>query len=411
VEKAGLVAVVVPALLAALSVSPSAPLQPGQALAASGGDLSKKLQETQAQLKKIRADIAKADATKKAALGDIAALDQRIEEAEREVRTATAARDAAAQRLAALHEQLDEVSEGLDLEQARLAKAEGDLQARQATFNTRVANVYKSGGRLIYLAALLEPRSLSQLVGRIDLLSAVVSQDNTMLAQIRELTAEVKARKQALQEERARVATLEQDQRVFTKELQARAAEQQASLDGLESARKAKQQVVEKAQKDKAAWAKQEDNLLAESDRISGMLRSLSAATPAKVGSGVLAWPVSGSVTSGFGYRIHPIFHVRKMHTGIDISAGMGTPIRAASGGTVVFAGWRGGYGKCVIISHSGGLATLYAHQSEILVWEGRSVKRGQVIGKVGSTGYSTGPHLHFEVRVNGSPVDPMGYL
>jgi murein DD-endopeptidase MepM/ murein hydrolase activator NlpD len=99
------------------------------------------------------------------------------------------------------------------------------------------------------------------------------------------------------------------------------------------------------------------------------------------------------------------------MHTGIDISAGTGTSIRAASAGTVVSAGWRGGYGKCVVISHSGGLATLYAHQSEILVEVGQTVKRGEVIGKVGSTGYSTGPHLHFEVRANGSPVDPMGYL
>jgi murein DD-endopeptidase MepM/ murein hydrolase activator NlpD len=99
------------------------------------------------------------------------------------------------------------------------------------------------------------------------------------------------------------------------------------------------------------------------------------------------------------------------MHTGIDLRAGMGESIRAAASGTVVYADWRGGYGKCVIIDHGGGLATLYAHQSEILVHVGEQVKRGEIIGKVGSTGYSTGPHLHFEVRVNGSPVDPLGYL
>jgi murein DD-endopeptidase MepM/ murein hydrolase activator NlpD len=125
----------------------------------------------------------------------------------------------------------------------------------------------------------------------------------------------------------------------------------------------------------------------------------------------VLSRPVPGAITSGFGYRMHPIFHVRKLHTGVDMHAGMGESIKAAAAGTVVFAGWRGGYGKCVIIDHGGGLATLYAHQSEILVSVGQVVKRGVVIGKVGSTGYSTGPHLHFEVRVNGTPVDPVGYL
>jgi len=120
---------------------------------------------------------------------------------------------------------------------------------------------------------------------------------------------------------------------------------------------------------------------------------------------------VVGEVTSGFGYRIHPIFNVRRMHTGIDIDADTGDPIKAASGGTVVSAGWRGGYGKCVVIAHSGGLATLYGHMSEIKVSVGQAVKKGQVIGKVGSTGYSTGPHLHFEVRVNGDCVDPLKYL
>ena len=135
------------------------------------------------------------------------------------------------------------------------------------------------------------------------------------------------------------------------------------------------------------------------------------AAKPAKAGGGVLSWPVVGEVTSGFGYRVHPIFNVRRMHTGVDIDADMGAPIKASDAGVVVSAGWQGGYGKCIVITHGGGLATLYGHASELLVAAGDTVKRGEVIGKVGSTGYSTGPHLHFEVRVNGSPVDPLGYL
>ncbi len=177
------------------------PYEPGQALAASSSDLKKELSDTRAQIEKIRAQIAKAEVARKAALGDIVALDQSIEESEKEVRLATAARDAAAEKLAALSEQLDQVNVDLDLKREQLGRTESDLQTQQEVFNTRVANVYRSGGRLIYLAALLEPLSVSQLVGRIDLLTAVVGQDNTILAQIKDLKAEVEGQKQALEEE------------------------------------------------------------------------------------------------------------------------------------------------------------------------------------------------------------------
>ncbi len=126
---------------------------------------------------------------------------------------------------------------------------------------------------------------------------------------------------------------------------------------------------------------------------------------------GFLQWPVSGSVSSGFGYRVHPISGSRKLHTGLDISAGSGTTIYAAGTGTVIWADWYGGYGRTVIVDHGGGLTTLYAHQSSINVSVGSSVNGTSVVGYVGSTGYSTGPHLHFETREWGSPVNPMNYL
>ena len=122
-------------------------------------------------------------------------------------------------------------------------------------------------------------------------------------------------------------------------------------------------------------------------------------------------WPVNGSVTSGFGYRVHPIYGTRRLHQGIDVSGGSGTPIAAAKGGTVLSAGWRGGYGNAVVLSHGDGVTTLYAHQSSMNVSSGDQVSRGDIIGWVGSTGASTGPHLHFEVRINGSAVDPRPYL
>lgn len=126
---------------------------------------------------------------------------------------------------------------------------------------------------------------------------------------------------------------------------------------------------------------------------------------------GRLAWPVMGDLTSPFGWRIHPILGGRRMHNGIDQRAAIGDPIHAAANGTVILTGERGGYGRLVVIDHGGGLSTLYSHQSSIAVSEGDEVLAGDVIGYIGCTGYCTGPHLHFEVRELGSPVDPMLYL
>lgn len=128
-------------------------------------------------------------------------------------------------------------------------------------------------------------------------------------------------------------------------------------------------------------------------------------------GSGAVAWPLSGPISSGFGNRQDPFGGGVRMHTGIDIVASQGTPIHAARSGTVNSAGWNGGYGNAVIIDHGDGLATLYGHQSQIAVSAGEKVNQGDVIGYVGSTGNSTGPHLHFEVRVNGEPQNPLNYL
>ena len=118
-----------------------------------------------------------------------------------------------------------------------------------------------------------------------------------------------------------------------------------------------------------------------------------------------MIWPVSGPVTSGFGWRWG------RMHEGIDIAVPTGTPVAAAASGRVIYAGWMGGYGNLVVIDHGGGIATAYGHNSSIAVGNGSSVSQGQTISYAGSTGHSTGPHVHFEVRVNGSPVDPLGYL
>ena len=164
----------------------------------------------------------------------------------------------------------------------------------------------------------------------------------------------------------------------------------------------------------KATFESQISNLQAESDSITKFLQTLPAGAGGIVitGRGVFSIPVPGArIVSGFGVRIHPIYHTARMHTGLDFAASSGTPIHAAADGTVVMAGTYGGYGNATIIDHGNGVATLYGHQSRILVGQGQHVVRGETIGLVGSTGFSTGPHLHFEVRLGGTPVDPAGYL
>jgi murein DD-endopeptidase MepM/ murein hydrolase activator NlpD len=131
------------------------------------------------------------------------------------------------------------------------------------------------------------------------------------------------------------------------------------------------------------------------------------------IGTGTYTWPAPGyrNITSSYGMRYHPILKVNKLHTGIDIGAPSGAKIVAADSGTVIYSGWLGAYGNAIIIDHGAGISTLYGHQSARLVSVGAKVTKGQTIGKVGSTGWSTGPHLHFEVRKNGNPINPRSYV
>jgi murein DD-endopeptidase MepM/ murein hydrolase activator NlpD len=160
----------------------------------------------------------------------------------------------------------------------------------------------------------------------------------------------------------------------------------------------------------KARFKAEQSELRTESAGIAAFLQGQSN-TPPTVSPKGMIWPVNGPVTSGFGWRIHPVFHTRRFHSGIDISSPYGTPIRSAASGKVIFAGSQTGYGNYVIVYHGGKIATLYAHMSSIGVSYGASVVQGGTIGRVGCTGYCTGPHVHFEVRLNGNPVDPMGWL
>jgi murein DD-endopeptidase MepM/ murein hydrolase activator NlpD len=150
--------------------------------------------------------------------------------------------------------------------------------------------------------------------------------------------------------------------------------------------------------------------LAREEASIRSAIIAATASSPSPNAPGQLARPVPGRVSSGFGKRVHPISKTVKMHNGVDMNASQGDRIIAAHDGVVILSGVKGGYGNTVIIDHGGGMVTLYAHQSKLGVSVGQKVTRGQTIGWIGSTGQSTGPHLHFEVRINGRPVNPVSY-
>jgi murein DD-endopeptidase MepM/ murein hydrolase activator NlpD len=226
-------------------------------------------------------------------------------------------------------------------------------------------------------------------------LEALRAQERRELARQEEERSSLEARVAGLRDRRAEreaVAELVADRR---EEAAALLADQQALLAEVDA-------LIDEIEGEIAALA-------AEQDRI----RALIAREQSREGSqpGALFRPVPGGVSSGFGYRIHPIYGDRRMHTGVDMNAGCGEPIRAAAAGRVFLADWRGGYGLTVMIDHGGGLSTLYAHESSVVVAYNGQVGAGEVIGYAGSTGTSTSCHLHFEVRVDGNPVDPAPFL
>ncbi len=194
--------------------------------------------------------------------------------------------------------------------------------------------------------------------------------------------------------------------------LQVLQAEQAGVRDEVVAQQRAEQQALDALRADVSRWKRDIEQLEAESRSIAVFLAAVQRGQRVtQAGNGSLRRPVPGAITSGFGRRLHPILNYYRTHTGADFHAASGTPIEAAAGGVVVWAEARGGYGNCVIIDHGNGLATLYAHQSRLAVSDGDTVKTGEVIGYVGSTGLSTGPHLHFEVRRQGEPVNPAAYL
>ena len=376
----------------------------------------------------VPAAFADLDAEKEAIDAHIERLSDRVEEAKRREQLLTTDVSAASERIDVLSgevERLSTVVAGLERELARERAKLAELRARYVE-ETRLLRILERNGRVaeerlerrlveLYqtdlpdeLEIMLGSSSLDEAISGLEYLEDIARRDREIATAFERSRLETEAARRLTAETRAAQAET-------TRAVADRTAEQRAALQSLVGRR----DELVGAQADRRSLLATVSGSRHEAEEDLGALERASAAladriraaqstgTPAASGgestSGFI-WPVNGPITSPFGQRWG------RLHAGVDIGVGFGTPILAAAAGTIIYAGWLGGYGNLVVIDHGGGISTAYAHQQRIYV-TGGSVEQGQAIGEVGSTGHSFGPHLHFEVRVNGNPVNPLGYL
>jgi murein DD-endopeptidase MepM/ murein hydrolase activator NlpD len=311
----------------------------------------------------------------------------------------------------ALHQRkLDRLNQLYQLQTRKLVFLQRQHKAATKRVNKRVVEIYTTEPTST-LNVVLESSSFSELLDQLDFLNEIASQDE-------KVTREVKRAKEQMQEIRNATRKTRRQVAATTREVAARTLEQRAVRDRLAwdqrelaTARRDKRATLANVREDKADALEHMRSLQEQSATLAARIRSAQSSSPvvqAPTGEPSAAgfiWPVHGVLTSGYGWRWG------RMHEGIDLAVPVGTPVVAAAAGTVIVAGWFGGYGNLVVVDHGNGFSTAYGHNTSVTVGVGQFVAQGQLVSYSGSTGHSTGPHVHFEVRVNGSPVDPLGYL
>jgi murein DD-endopeptidase MepM/ murein hydrolase activator NlpD len=373
---------------------------------ASGGLYDRKQQLDQ-QVEDLQSRAAAARAREDSLRIEIASVSQRIQSLEAQVGDVSTRLAVLEEDLTLYQRKLDAVKELYTIQSERLAFLRAQYDVALGNLADRLVAVYE-GEDPTTLDVVLEASSFSAALDQIDYLDSIAAQDRSVVSHVTGARDHMKELKARTGKTKARVAAI-------TRVVQIRRDQQRVVYDrllisrqGLGQARSAKRESLAEAHEDADQYEGKAEELLKVSAELAARINSAQSvtyssgdSTPSASG---LIWPVNGPVVSGFGWRWD------RMHEGIDIAAGYGTPIRAAAAGNVIYAGWMGGYGNLIIIDHGGGIATAYGHQSSFAVGGG-SVSQGQTIGYVGCTGHCFGPHLHFEVRVTGAAVDPLGYL
>lgn len=347
--------------------------------------LKSQLGSVERQIKDVKQKIQQKEGQKRTVIGQLNATERALEDAQSSL----------SQNML----KLMDAKGDLEATIARLERTKRHLERRQELLTRRIVDIYQ-GEDLNYADVVLGASDMWSFLTRAYYLQQILDSDTVLIQQIQ-------ADKDLIEKDKARKA-----QRVGEIEsLQVRLTQERDRISDLADDRR---QQIDAIENDKEKYERALEELERQSQKIAAQIQQIyqtpqGKARYARAFTGGLSYPISGRISSPFGYRVHPITGVYKLHTGVDLAAPSGTPIHAAADGVVIIAGWQGAYGRAVVIDHGGGVSTLYGHCSELLVSVNQNVSKGQVIAKVGSTGYSTGPHCHFEKRVNGTPVNPGG--
>jgi len=368
---------------------------------------------TESKLNQTESKIAKANDRKGVLTDEIAGLSAQIDAFESQVAALRAEERDAEIRLAAKQAELDDAQAQVDAAYKELKILADRLNRSLGVLRDRLVAMYQSGGSNV-TDLILTSKSYGDLLQRSTYLEQIQTRDETIVGRVRDLRDQQEATVKKLKKakdtiESARDEIAAEEQKLAT----ARQAVQSQQNELVSARRKRQSKVaeinseVDHLEEIQADLQRKIAEQLAAASGV-GVLPAGPMSSPSAAG---LIWPVSGTVTSGFGGRSSPGGVGSTYHEGLDIAVPEGTPIRASASGTVIMASYNGGYGNYTCLDHGSGLSTCYAHQSAFAVSSGQSVSQGQVIGYSGNTGASTGPHLHFEVRVNGAAQDPLGYL
>jgi murein DD-endopeptidase MepM/ murein hydrolase activator NlpD len=379
--------------------------------APASGDVTSRKQAIDAKLQAVQAKIAWAQRREQELAGEIASVNREIHSLAAQVGVVSSRLEPLERDLQLHREKLDRLNELFRLQTERFRFYRHEYEALIERLGNRLIDLYENGEPST-LEVLFTATSFSDAVSQAQVVDSIGVQDRKISEAVG--TAKERVREQREHTRRFRRLVAAETRTIALRTAQVRALRDQllANESRLAAARTSKRNALQNVKETKAEFLHEAAGLARASSALGAQIRSAQSSassysppgdvTPSAAG---FIWPVNGPVVSGFGMRWG------RMHEGIDIAVGSGTPIHAAASGRVIYAGWMEGYGNLVVIDHGRGVSTAYAHQSGIAAGNGQTVSQGQTIGYVGCTGHCFGPHLHFEVRINGSPVDPLGYL